>query len=265
MTFTFDIISDLHVEPGEDFNWSGQQTSLYCLVIGDVSRDRETLIKTLRHIASCYLGTLYIDGNDEHRDYLADLDASYSELQQELQAIPGLIFLHNNVVVIDGIAFIGVNGWWCFNFDPALDFTNSIEWYCEYTNTTHSQALATAQRGYNDAAYLTASIQRLQKHPDVRSIVVVSHTVPAPFLTSHDIEMTSYYRYNCLGNQHLHTALTSDTANKVTTWCFGHYHNPIDREIADIRFVSNPRGRLNTPWCQKPYYAQRIELTTGTS
>lgn len=260
MEFAFDLISDLHVEPDEEFNWSGQQTALYCVVAGDVARDRETVLSTLRHISSCYLGTLYIDGNDEHRDHLNDLDDSYQELVEEIKKIPGVIYLQNNVVIIDGIAFVGTNGWWCYNFDPQLDFDNSVNWFCEYADVNQIVALDIATRAYQDAAYVTNSVTRLQKHPDVKAIVLVTHTVPAPWLTSHDTELRSYYRYNGVGNQHMMAALNRDPENKIKMWCFGHYHRPIDRDEGDIQFISNPRGRPSTPWCQNPYYPKRIEI-----
>lgn len=260
MNFAFDLISDLHVEPGEQFDWNGQQTSLYCVVAGDIARDRDTLLETLRHISSCYLGTLYIDGNDEHRDHMTDIDASYAELSEELQKIPGLIYLHNNVVVIDGIAFIGVNGWWNFHFNTDLELADCVRWYCDYVSVDHVVAYQTVQKAYNDAAYLSSTIRRLQKHPDVKSIIIVSHTVPTPELTDHDTDLVDQLRYNCVGNPHLLRSLEHDTANKVSMWCFGHYHRAMDREINSIQFISNPRGRINTPWCQNPYFARRIEV-----
>lgn len=260
MNFSFDFISDLHVRPDEDFDWSGQQTSLYCVVAGDVARDRETLLRTLRNLSSCYLGTFYIDGNAEHRNYLSDLDSSYQDLANEIQKIPGIIYLFNNVVVVDGIAFIACNGWWSYNFDPNLNTDECIDWYCNYTHCTKDEAISIIDRAYSDAAYIAASISKLQRHPDVKSIVVISHTLPAPFLVSHDIELVGHPRFNSLGNHHLHTALTTDSESKVITWCFGHYHRAIDREIAGVQFISNPRGRINTPWCQNPYYPKRIEV-----
>ena len=47
MNFSFDLISDLHVETWNEFDWSGQATSPYCVVAGDVARDRSLLIDAL--------------------------------------------------------------------------------------------------------------------------------------------------------------------------------------------------------------------------
>jgi hypothetical protein len=69
MKFAFDLISDLHVETWDSFDWTGQATSPYCVVAGDVARDRQLLLAdVLKHLGECYPGgVFYIDGNDEHR------------------------------------------------------------------------------------------------------------------------------------------------------------------------------------------------------
>ena len=78
MTVAFDLISDLHTDTWTDFDWTGQATSPYCVVAGDVTRDRKTLVDTLTHLGECYPGgVFYIDGNDEHSYYLDDLGSSY--------------------------------------------------------------------------------------------------------------------------------------------------------------------------------------------
>lgn len=258
--FIFDLISDLHVTPDMEFNWEGQPTALYCLVVGDVARDRTTLLKTLRHLSQFYMGTFFIDGNDEHRDYYDVIGDSYDELVAEINKIPGVIYLHNNVVVIDGIAFVAANGWWTYNFNPYLNFDESMDWFCEYTGVSKDVAIELMVKGYHDAAYLCNTVDKLQRHPDVKSIVMISHTVPTAELTNHDTTLVDDLRYNCLGNNHLREALAHDTAGKIKMWCFGHYHYAIDRDIDGIQYISNPRGRPGSPWCNDPYYPKRIEI-----
>jgi len=67
MSFAFDLISDLHVETWGDFIWTGQATSPYCVVAGDIARDRNVVIDALKHLGQCYQAVFYVDGNDEHR------------------------------------------------------------------------------------------------------------------------------------------------------------------------------------------------------
>jgi hypothetical protein len=90
--------------------------------------------------------------------------------------------------------------------------------------------------------------------------VIVSHTVPAPWLVEHDIKLSETWRFNTTGNPHLELALNEDTEHKIHTWCFGHYHQPVDRIANGIRYTNNCRGRSDTDWCQRPYYPKRIEI-----
>jgi hypothetical protein len=260
MTFAFDLISDLHVETWDPFNWNGQATSPYCVVAGDVSRDHDLVASTLEHLSHCYAGVFYIDGNDEHRYQLEDLGNSYGSLKHKIESINGVVYLQDNVVIINGVAILATNGWWSYDLDLSIDYTDSQEWFQEYTQTTQSTSDAITGIAYNDAAYLSNSIEKLQTHPEVKSIVIVSHTLPGAWLCNHDLDLINTPRFNCMGNPHLQLALDQDTENKIKVWAFGHYHRSVDREFGNISYVSNPKGRGDTPWSQSVYYPKRIEV-----
>lgn len=260
MTFSFDLISDLHVETWDEFDWTGQPTSPYCVVAGDVSKDRKKLIETLKHLGDRYAGVFYIDGNDEHRFYLEDINKSYRLLEYELEKIKQVVYMQNNVVIINGVAIIATNGWWSYDFGNQFDPEDSRIWYRDYIPCSDSASANITGIAYNDAAYLCNTIRKLQTHQEVKSIVVVSHTLPAPWITDHDIDLTNHPRYNCVGNTHMQLALDEDTEGKIKTWCFGHYHKSVDRDHEGIRYVSNPRGRGDTPWKQIVYYPKKISV-----
>jgi len=260
MTFAFDLISDLHVETWDSFDWTGQPTAPYCVVAGDVSREHDLVAKTLRHLSECYAGVFYIDGNDEHRYRLEDLGDSYKNLKKQIQSIQGVVYLQDNVVIINGVAVLATNGWWGYDFDISVDYDATQDWYRDYTQSSQSAADSIVGIAYHDAAYMSNSIKKLQTHKEVKSIVVVSHTLPAPWLCDHDIDLVDTPRFNCMGNQHLQLCIDEDTENKIKVWAFGHYHRPVDQDLNGIRYVSNPRGRGNTPWIQAAYYPKRIEV-----
>ena len=260
MTFAFDLISDLHVDTWDEFDWVGQPTAPYCVVAGDVGRDWEQVAETLEHLGKQYAGVFYIDGNDEHRYYLENLENSYQGLEQAVTGIKNVVYMHDNVVIINGVAIIATNGWWSYDFDDAIDPAQSQAWFEEYVQISTSAAAAIPGGAYHDAAYIINSVNKLQKQRDVQSIVLVSHTVPAPWIIEHDIDLADTVRFNTMGNQHIQAALKEDTENKIRVWCFGHYHRPVDRDHGGVRYVSNPRGRGNTPWSQSPYYPKRIEI-----
>lgn len=260
MTFAFDLISDLHVETWDSFDWTGQPTSPYCVVAGDVSRDHDRVAKTLEHLSQCYAGVFYIDGNEEHRSYLEDLGSSYRNLKNQITSLSDVVYLQDNVVIINGVAILATNGWWSYDLDPVIDYDVTQQWFQEYTNASQSASDAITGIAYHDAAYITNSIKKLQKHQEVKSIAIVTHTLPASWLCNHDPDLANSPRFNCMGNPHLQMALDEDTEHKIKVWAFGHYHRSVDRDQGGIRYVSNPRGRGNTPWSQSAYYPKRIEV-----
>jgi len=261
MSFAFDLISDLHVETWDSFDWSAQATAPYCVVAGDVARDRQLLLETLDHLGQCYLGgVFYIDGNEEHRDYLDDLGASYKDLDKDLKHIKNVIYMQDNVIIINGVALLGTNAWWTYDFDPDIDLESSIQAIQDYNGIDNASATNITGIAHNDAAYMINSVRKLQTHQEVGAIVLVSHTVPAPWIISHDPDLVDNWRFNAMGNSHISRAVDEDTENKIRAWCFGHYHRPINQELGGIKYISNPRGRGNTSWCQQAYYPQRIVI-----
>jgi hypothetical protein len=249
------------METWSAFDWSGQATSPYCVIAGDIARDRTIVVQTLTELSKVYQGgVFYIDGNDEHRYFLEELSESYSDLVQAIEQIPGVVYLQDNVVIINGIALLGTNGWWGYDFDPAIDYDQTLAWFKDKIQVSHEAAVNINSVAMHDAAYLINSVKKLQKHKEADKIVLITHTVPAPWLVSHDIELTDTWRFNCTGNRHVLAALDEDTENKIVAWCFGHYHGPVDRMNQGIRYVNNCRGRGDTPWCQTAYYPKRIEI-----
>jgi len=260
MTFSFDLISDLHVETWDHTDWTGQATSPYCVVAGDIGRDPDQVERTLRHLSRCYQGVFYIDGNDEHRFQLDNLDQSYADITAVVAPMPNVIFMQGNVVVINGVALLATNGWWTHDFDPAVSVTETRTWVQDrYGIDTDSINQITA-RAWQDAAYLAKSVQRLQTYQEIRAIAIITHTVPAAWLIQHDIELEHDYRFNTMGNSLAKLALNEDTEHKIKVWCFGHYHKGVDRDRNGVRYVNNCRGRGNTDWCQTVYYPKKITV-----
>lgn len=258
MTFTIDLISDLHLHTWPTQPLENQATSHHCLVVGDVTKDRNLLYQHLTHLGRCYQAVFYIDGNDEHRESLDNLGNSYKTLTKGLAKIPNLVYLQDNVVVIDGVAIVGTNGWWNFDFDISLDPEQSALWYKEKENIGDLEIQNIKQAANIDATYMTSSIRRLQRHRDVKKIIVATHTVPNPDLISHDVDLNGKLKFNTMGNRYLQHSLVVDTENKIHTWCFGHYHNSVDQYKDGVRYVNNCRGRGDSKYSTYAYHPKRI-------
>ena len=260
MKFTVDLISDLHIETWDNFDWTGQATSPYCIVAGDVCRDRELLVDVLTHLGECYNAVFYIDGNDEHRNYLHDLGGSYRDLKDRLSEVKNVVYMHDNVVIINGIAIVATNGWWTYDFDSEIDKVQTIMWTKERYGIPFGSATIIHDVANNDTRYTLNAISKLQTHPDVQKIILVSHTVPAPWIIEHDLDLIGNYRFNTMGNSEMQRVLSEDSENKIEVWLFGHYHKPVDQDFSGIRFTNNCRGRGDTDFKQVVYRPKQIQI-----
>lgn len=256
-----DLISDLHTDELALPNWSDQATSPFCIIAGDVARDRTNLKNTLSHLSRCYQQVFYIDGNEEHREYIGDLDDSYDRLTDTVSSINNVVYLRNDIVVINGVALVAANGWWTFDFESSHNIDATIRWYCDYVNISRQQALKIIEHAQSDTMYLINSIKKIQIHTDVHSVVMITHSLPCYWLVSHDIALAGSERMNCVGNQDLSQVFGVDLQNKIKLWCVGHYHMSLDRELNGVHYVSNVRGRFGSAWFNHAYYPKRLHIT----
>lgn len=222
----FDVISDLHLTPEDSFNWEGKATSLYCLVAGNVSNDPRTIHQTLYHLAHFYQGVFYVAGSLEY-DNVQNIAVRTEELSRICLSIRNVALLLNNVVIIDGVAIMGANGW-----------------YGQHIQTDSLSGV----RQLEDISYLGHSLEKLQLHMDVKKIVIVTNSVPDPslYFGEEDQEI-----YNQLPPS---ICLTNDTEKKVSHWVFGSYNKVVDTTISDINYINNSYYK------RQPYWAKRIEV-----
>lgn len=110
------------------------------------------------------------------------------------------------------------------------------------------QMFRTAAR-YEDHRYLRSTLERLQRHLDVKKIIVVSNAVPKEDLYFGEEPIVVYDQIP------LCDALTLDTEHKVTHWVFGTYDKLVDTEINNIQYLNNPYSR------KSPYWAKRLNIS----
>lgn len=230
MQIGFDIISDLHLSPGDQFDWEGKATSLYCIVAGNVSPDMKTLYDALSNIGNFYQGVFYIPGSLEYKD-VEDIDRRTQDIVKICRKLKNVALLHQHVVVVDGVAILACNGW------------------IEHNSTGEEVADKKLRiQQYEDLHYLKHSIEKLQRHLDVTKIVVVTNSVPNPSL--YFGEAPEYTESKIP----LNITLMSDTMKKVAVWVFGSYEKIVDTAIDNINYINNPCYKKN------PYWAKRINV-----
>jgi predicted phosphohydrolase len=230
MIFGFDIISDLNLTEDDTFDWEGKPTSLYCVLAGNISSDLTVLYKTVKHLSKLYQGVFYIDGFLENND-INDKDRVVSEIFKLFANIKNVVYLHDNVVVVENVALVGVNGWY------------------GTTAETDEDSLNLRIHRYADLAYLEKTIEKLQLHIDVKNIIVISNSVPVS-----DIYFGEYPKEYDPAEIDLSNVLESDTEHKVTTWVFGTHKKIVDTSIKGINYFNNPCYNSN------PYYPKRVNI-----
>lgn len=227
----FDLISDLNLNHQDNFNWDSKATSLYCIIAGNLSDDLEVIRQSLTHLSNCYQGVFYTLGSMEY-NRTNNIDTRTDEIHQICNKIKNVAVMHHHVVVIDGIAVVGANGWYgnVVSTDPQID------------------ALVEQHRN-DDIVYLKNTIEKLQKHLDVKKIVVVSNSVPSPNLYFGQQPETINNQLN------LSVALLADSESKVSHWAFGTYDKQVDVAISGINYVNNGAFR------KSPYWPKRLTVT----
>lgn len=226
---SFDIISDLYLTGQDEFNWENNPTSLFCLVPGNISSDIIVLHKTLRHLSKHYQGVFFIDGSLENPD-INLRDTRIKELMKMTSTLHNVVYLHANVVIVDGIALVGINGW----------EENSV------LNTDMDLFQIKANR-YEDILYLEKTIERLQLHVDVKKIVVLSNSVPMRelYFGQENVLVDDLFPTN---------VLHADTECKISKWIYGTSNKMVDTVIDGVTYVNNAKHDRN------PYYPKRIEI-----
>jgi hypothetical protein len=230
MKIGFDVISDLNLKPNELFSWEGKATSLYCIIAGNISNDLRTIHQILLHLSHFYQGVFYTAGSLEYEG-VNNIATRTDELFNLCKSIRKVAYLHNHVVIIDGIAIVGSNGW--------LNQEN---------NYTLLPLDAIENERFQDIGYLSNAIEKLQLHLDVKKIVIVSHSAPSYELLFGE-ESDSIYSV-----PPLKLALIKDSEGKVTHWIYGDYDKTVDIVIDGINYVNNSYYNRN------PYWAKRIEI-----
>ena len=261
MKIHFDLISDLHVDSwDEEFSWEGMATSPYAVIAGDISRERANIRPILEEISKHYLMTMFVDGNDEHRWGLDNLGESYETLREDIGTIKDFIFLQDDCLVIDNVAFVGTNGWTCFDFADDNSYLDNKRWMEERYKISMYAGQQVEAMAMSDAGFLCRTVKKLQTHPDIKKIVMISHFVPDARLLKHDVHLDNSHRLGTTGNSWLTRCLEEDHEKKIDTWCFGHYHSDIEMNLDGVRYLNNARGRNGTDWCKPVYYPKRIEI-----
>lgn len=229
-SLAIDFISDLNLDHDDIFDWSDKPTSLFCVVAGGISYSIDKVKEVLEHLSKHYRGVFYIDGSLEH-ELIADYENNIEQLKTICDNINNVVFLHNHVVVLNGVAFVACNGW--FRNNPNIQTSDDI-------------SLVSTLK-VDDIGYLTNTIKNLQSHDETRQIIVITSSIPSEeFLYKSEHELQD--KVDPI------IALLTDTSTKVKTWLFGGSEIAVDVKLNNRRYVNNSFSS------NQPYWPKRIEI-----
>jgi hypothetical protein len=236
----FDLISDLYLDTLDDFTWENKATSLFCIVAGNISSDRNVLYNFLEYMEQFYEAVFFIDGDLEHDEYGGDFDYSYADLNHNIGKMDKVIFLHENIIILNNATLIATNGWTTFDFTRKNPVDETMEFLDMRGEVPVHVANDIFKMAITDQSYMTNSIEACQSMVDCQNLVVVTNSVPSPEFISHDEDYDGTVLGDTTGNSGILSCLENDTEGKVSTWIFGKYLGDLDYNIDGIRFVNNP-------------------------
>ncbi len=253
MTVTFDFISDLHHEWwDEEYDYAAHKTPGVDMVIvgGDLATDTAESLVELEKIAKVYKKVLFICGNHEFRqgkakDYLYnfDFDAVEKTLRDGIAKMPNVTYLVDGPFIVDGVAFVGRNAHWNYKlFADKVEHEKTLEAAATSFKSTVDQAARFNSIAKRDYHTLRHDISKLSADPNIREIVVVTHTVPHRDLINLS-DKFAWEHQNRMGSSYIKRVLHGDEAGKIKLWLFGHQHDSgKDVTINGVRFHANARG-----------------------
>lgn len=242
----FDLVSDLHIDFWDDKTnreWITHKKSNTVIVAGDTSDDPDITFDFLHELQCNYDNVLYVDGNHEHQKRLHEADASDADFHLKASFSSG-DFLGNKTIVLDDVAFIGCNGWWSFDFgEPTMPMGDCLAHYQSLTGFDDNSISKQKMLAERDADYLHDKVMSLSGDSNIRSIVVVTHTLPHKKCISWNEYPPDQHFTGLYGNTRHEEVLDCNHKGKLKYWLFGHNHDVKRLEHNGTQLISNPRGR----------------------
>lgn len=258
---SLDISSDLHIDQWDkkykmsypcgqikDSPLSFPQTKNKILIVaGDVSDDLDISLKYLDELSQFYDRILFVDGNHEHVSAYPHLYTD-NEIQKRVKALKNekIIFLPKTHYVNGDTVVFGVCGWWDYNKRESKSIKESEnyfdEWIPEISNSKGGSKKfvdLVIKRCEQQHKYLRHFLDKYQKDPKIKKIIVVTHTTPLPeFSLETDGSLSTAYQL-----QSKSELFVDGSYPKLKYWIFGHTHTQFEVPTHHVKFIAHPRGR----------------------
>ncbi|CDM63022.1 MULTISPECIES: metallophosphoesterase [Rhizobium] len=234
------VISDLHLEFGEPFDFEPPADADVVVCAGDVLT--KGIVPSLRWLTKQLAGKLpvvFAAGN--HEFYGDALRESLKEAEMA-EGHSGVHFLENAVAEIDGVSFIGGTLWSdfrLFGYNPqvAMSYTaHDMNDYNKIRLSKNPYAKFRPIDSYKKHVETREFIASELRERPARSAVFVTHHAPSPR------SVAAEFRHDPLSACYASDLEELILETRPALWVHGHVHHRNDYYVGSTRIVSNPRG-----------------------
>jgi hypothetical protein len=219
------------------------------LIAGDISHNLDLIKKTLLEAKGFYDHIVYTDGN--HESYSATSHSvRLSELESFCGTQPGIHYLNENShnIQIDDVLFVGSNGWYDWKAYEWRGVSKEVarDHWVDHMNDWSDIKFDNGdpdQLSVIHANHILNDILVANQNDSIRSIVVMTHTVPSEYLVKFD--PTKHVSWHKLTPSFINTDMEKvfdHAKEKVKLWVYGHTHVRQCTEHSGIDFINNARG-----------------------
>ena len=219
-----DVHCEFHADKGVHFCKNLPVEADILILPGDFATHNE-LIQALSILSERFKHVIHVSGNHEY--YGTNRGNIHNKLKKVAKRFDNFHPLNDNMVVIEGVRFVGSTLWWSappdkmFRISQGLNDFTAIKGYRKWVGEANSKA----------KAFLKDVIEE--------GDVVVTHHAPSwESRVRHDGRYGNndldYAYYNALDD------LILD--KKAKLWIHGHTHDPVNYMIGSTRIVSAPHG-----------------------
>jgi predicted phosphodiesterase len=246
----FDLGSDLHHCTWKhhiNWLWEKSNDSSTLVIAGDLDNGPSGALAVVRNAAKFYERVIWVDGNHEHYSAHRPVLETEQLFMAKSNAMGNVVYLDgNSPLIVDGVAFIGANGWYDFKAtEPEIGFDRAREEWLKMSNdpvNINFGTRAAFEMASLHALRLRALVTQLTSNPAVEKIVVVTHVPPLARFCGGSEYMLDRALNGAYCNTEMQTVLDTDTGKKIKAWVFGHTHARFDRVVDGVRYVTNSRG-----------------------
>lgn len=237
------VFSDLHLAHNDlDYSLDFPAEAEIAINAGDVSAPVSRALSWLyQRIVKTGMPVIFVAGN--HEDYGHNYSVSMSGRREIRDRYPGLHWLENESVVVNGVRFLGCTLWTDYNL---CGHPEQAMYDANMAMNDHRAIYLTGDDGQQRYFYPADALkiheqsrewlfrELLRKHAG--PTVVVTHHCPHP---------------NSIAPKFVGDAVTpafcSDLSDIIerfqpTLWVHGHTHDSFDYMIGETRIICNPRG-----------------------